>query len=58
MLMAADMKRAVRFYQDVIGLEEVFVYEKNEFIVMRTSETVAAGNYTIMISTFSRNADS
>lgn len=25
MLMAADMKRAVRFYRDVIGLEEVFV---------------------------------
>lgn len=23
--MAADMKRAVRFYRDVIGLEEVFV---------------------------------
>lgn len=25
MLMAADMRRAVRFYRDVIGLEEVFV---------------------------------
>lgn len=25
MLMAADMKRAVAFYRDVIGLEEVFV---------------------------------
>ncbi len=25
MLMAADMKRAVRFYRDIIGLEEVFV---------------------------------
>jgi predicted enzyme related to lactoylglutathione lyase len=25
MLMAADMKRAVRFYRDVIGLEEVFL---------------------------------
>lgn len=25
MLMAADMKRAVAFYRDVIGLEEIFV---------------------------------
>lgn len=25
MLMAADMKRAVRFYRDVIGLDEIFV---------------------------------
>ncbi len=25
MLMAADMKRAVSFYRDVIGLEEIFV---------------------------------
>lgn len=27
MLMAVDMKRAVSFYRDVIGLEEVFVSE-------------------------------
>ena len=27
MLMAVDMKRAVAFYRDVIGLEEVFVSE-------------------------------
>jgi len=27
MLMAADMRRALRFYRDVIGLDEVFVSE-------------------------------
>ncbi len=27
MLMAADMKRAVAFYRDVIGLDEIFVSE-------------------------------
>jgi hypothetical protein len=33
-----------------VGLKDVFESDKNEFIVLKTEETVPPGNYTIAIS--------
>ena len=51
-ILKADLFRWTGSHRVQVGLEEVFSYEKNEFIVLRTPEVVAAGNYTIMISKF------